>query len=142
MNWGKSIALAFVLFAGFIATLVTVCVRQDINLVSKDYYKEELNYGEQIKRLENTNTLATKPTVVETNGTLVVTFADFEKVSDGELKLFRPSDARLDKTFALPIGSGDTRVLDVSNIPGGMYKFRMKWTMNQSEYYFEEVINL
>jgi hypothetical protein len=40
MNWGKWIIVSFVLFAGFIGTLVTVCVRQDISLVSKDYYKE------------------------------------------------------------------------------------------------------
>ena len=57
MNWGKSIILAFVLFAGFIATLVVVCVREDISLVSKDYYKEELLYQDQIQRLNNASQL-------------------------------------------------------------------------------------
>ena len=52
MNWGKSIVLSFVLFAAFIVTLVTVCLRQDISLVSKEYYKEELQYENQLTRLK------------------------------------------------------------------------------------------
>ena len=44
MNWGKSIVLAFVLFAVFIGVLVAVCVREDISLVSRNYYNEELDY--------------------------------------------------------------------------------------------------
>jgi hypothetical protein len=42
----------FILFAAFIGTLVTVCLRQDISLVSKDYYKEELQYENQLTRLK------------------------------------------------------------------------------------------
>ena len=48
MNWGKSIVLSFILFAAFIGTLVTVCIRQDISLVSKDYYEEELQYDKSV----------------------------------------------------------------------------------------------
>ena len=44
MNWGTWIALSFVLFALFIGALVVVCVRQDINLVALDYYKQEIDY--------------------------------------------------------------------------------------------------
>ena len=47
MNFGKWIVVAFVFFSLFIGTLVTVCVRQDISLVSTDYYKEELIYQDQ-----------------------------------------------------------------------------------------------
>ena len=53
MNWGKWIIVSFVLFAAFIGILVVICVRQDISLVSKNYYQEELAYQQQIDRMNN-----------------------------------------------------------------------------------------
>ena len=63
MNWGNGIIFSFVLFAIFIAILVTVCVRQDISLVSSDYYQEELKYQDQITRINNTSKLDTQPVI-------------------------------------------------------------------------------
>ena len=60
MNWGKSIVLAFILFAVFIGVLVFVCVREDVSLVSKNYYKDDLEYQSQIDRVRNTDELAKK----------------------------------------------------------------------------------
>ena len=51
MHYGKSIVVAFILFAMFIGTLVTVCIREDVNLVSPDYYEEELAHGQKIRLL-------------------------------------------------------------------------------------------
>ena len=67
MDFGKWIVVAFVLFAVFIGTLVTVCVRQDISLVSKEYYKEELAYQDQIVRIANTEKLGLKPKITKVN---------------------------------------------------------------------------
>ena len=55
--------VAFVFFALFIGTLVTICVRQDITLVTKEYYKEELAYQEQIDRMNNVNNLGEVPEI-------------------------------------------------------------------------------
>lgn len=142
MNWGRWIFVAFVLFAGFIATLVTVCVRQDVSLVSKEYYKEELAYQDQIVRIRNVSALAHKPEINVMQGTLVVSFGELSKVSSGEMKLFRPSDARLDRTFALTDSETDMLQFDVSSLPAGMYKARMTWQMNGKEYFIEEIVNL
>ena len=51
------------MFAAFIATLVTVCLRQDISLVTREYYKEELNYQAQINRIAHTTMLSEKPSI-------------------------------------------------------------------------------
>src|SRR5689334_15872637 len=102
MNWGKSIILAFILFGAFIATLVTVCMREDVSLVTKDYYKEELAFQQQIDRMAHTAMLSKKPSVaVEPGDLLKVTYSDFNKVQEGALQLFRPSDPSMDKEFVL-----------------------------------------
>jgi hypothetical protein len=80
MNWGKSIILAFVLFAVFIGVLVTVCVRQDISLVSRDYYDEELDYQSKMDGARNAAGLSQKPEINLTEGqSLRVTF-DFHEL--------------------------------------------------------------
>jgi hypothetical protein len=142
MNWGKSIILAFVLFAVFIGVLVFVCVRQDINLVSKDYYQEELAYQQQIDRLNNTRGLEAKPVMNVRGNVLEIQFNQFGNMEQGELKLFRPSDVRFDKLFTLQSSAETLQRLDVSALPRGMYRAKMKWSMKGKEYFFEDVISL
>jgi hypothetical protein len=141
MSWGKGIIIAFALFAIFIGVLVTVCVKQDISLVSKDYYQEELSYQQQIERIANTEALAIKPNLRITNHQLEIDFNLLNSIENGELKLFRPSDSSLDKKFEVNT-DGTVQRFDLSKLPAGMYKARMQWTMNQKEYFMEHIINL
>lgn len=142
MNWGKWIAVAFISFAGFIGVLVYVCVREDISLVSKDYYQEELRYEDQITRLNNTNLLTLKPHLEISGDSLVLLYSDLYRVQEGKVKLFRPSDAELDRTFELTNKESVIRYFDVATLPSGMYKARMTWTMDGKEYFLEKVVQL
>lgn len=142
MNWGKSLVLAFILFAVFIGVLVTVCVRQDISLVSPDYYKDELAYQEQIDRLNNTAGLHRIPLARFDGNALEIRYKDFSIVDRGVVTLFRPSDLRFDKHFDFAGTTDSVRRFDIGMIPSGMYKARMTWLMNGKEYYVEHIINL
>ncbi len=142
MNWGRSIILAFVLFIAFIATLVTVCVRQDINLVTKDYYREELQYQKQIDRLTHTAALKSKPTIELEQGLLKINYTDFPLVQEGALELFRPSDPSHDKVFSLTRSETDVQYFSTEGMQKGMYRARMKWTMDGEEFYIEQAITL
>ena len=141
MNWGKSIVLSFILFAAFIGTLVTVCLRQDISLVSKDYYKEELLYENQLTRLKNVSQLESKPVIkVLENKTIQITFDRFNDMENGELRLFRPSDSSKDKKYSIVPTSNATQEFPTTDLTPGMYRAKMQWTMNGKEYFFEEII--
>lgn len=143
MNWGKSIILAFVLFGAFLVTLVTVCMRQDISLVTREYYKEELDYQAQINRIAHTRTLSQKPTIqVESGDIIKVRYADFPSLERGELHLFRPSDPEMDKQFDLHGSAEGLQYFSTSGMEKGMYRARMKWTMNGEEFYIEQKITL
>lgn len=142
MNWGKGIMISFILFAMFIGVLVTVCVREDVNLVSKNYYADELAYQDQIERINNTSQLQEKPDIKVAKGIIEVKFNQFSTMEKGEIKLFRPSDVRLDKQFTLQASDEGAQQFDVSSLPGGMYRLKMLWSMNGKEYYVEDVITL
>lgn len=142
MNWGKWIIVSFGLFAIFIATLVTICVRQDIGLVSKDYYKDELVYQDQIERISNAHALVSKPVISVVDQTLLqVRFEQFSNIENGELLLFSPGDAKRDKKFVLKPTTANVLQFHMDAVPQGMYKARMKWQMGDKEFYIEEIIN-
>jgi hypothetical protein len=142
MNFGKWIFISFVLFASFIATLVVICVRQDINLVSTDYYREELVHGKKMELISNTMALSSVPDFAINGNMLTVTFSDFSKVENGELRLLRPSDAKLDRKFLItPKGNvKQTYALEVWH--EGLYRASMQWRMDGKEYYYEKLIVL
>jgi hypothetical protein len=142
MNWGKWIIVAFVLFTGFIAILVTVCMRQEINLVSKEYYREELAYQDQILRMNNANKLDKKPAIQKAGTFLTIDFDHFNKIENGKLKLFSPSDPKKDKVFILNASEGNQQSIPVDNLAKGMYRAQMQWNMNGQEYFVETVVNI
>lgn len=142
MNFGKWIVVAFVLFATFIATLVTVCVRQDIPLVTKEYYQQELQYQEQIERAENALNLTDAPRISVADRKLKIDYSMFGAVEKGELSLFRPSDPGLDEKFEIKASGGGTQVFSIRDPQPGLYRARLTWSQEGKEYYMEKVIVL
>ncbi len=142
MNFGKWIVVSFVLFGVFIASLVAICVRQDINLVSLDYYNRELAHQQKMELIENANKLSSLPEFSIEANVLVVSFTDFKKVETGELHLLRPSDSKLDRKFAVTASSGKIQQYPLEVWSKGLYRASMQWRMDGQEYYYEKLIVL
>ena len=142
MNWGQWIIFSFIAFAVFIASLVYVCVIQDLNLVSKDYYQEELSYQEQIDRIENTRTLSDLPSITIEDGFLKISFSDLPKITSGTINLFRPSDADLDQKFSITKTENTSMQFRLATLAKGLYKARVTWEMGDKEYYYEKIVIL
>jgi hypothetical protein len=142
MNWGNWIAVSFVCFALFIGTLVVICVRQDISLVAPDYYKQELNYQQQIERNQNALNLTEKPEISVQDKLLQVSFENFNRIEKGEVVLFRPSNPNDDHTFSFISTQNKMQQFDISQQQPGMYKAKLSWTMEGKEFYLEQTIYL
>jgi hypothetical protein len=142
MNWGKWIVVSFILFAAFIGVLVTICVRQDVSLVATDYYKQELDFQQQIDRTKNAQQLSVSPDISIVNNQVQISFKNFNSLQTGELKLFRPSNEKSDLVFQLKTTADTVQFFDLATRERGMYKAKMKWSMNDKEYYLEKVIYL
>jgi hypothetical protein len=142
MSWGKGITLSFITFAVFIGFLVAVCVRQEVNLVSADYYDRELRYQEEIDRMTNAAALSEKPVILVRNKKLEVHFDSFPAFENGELVITRPSDARFDAKFSVNTGQDSIRMFDVSKLPAGHYNTSLRWKMKGKEFLHKESVNL
>jgi hypothetical protein len=142
MNFGKWIVVAFIVFTVFIATLATICIRQDVPLVSKDYYQEELAYQEQIGRIENANLLAETPVIAFDKNNITITYKNMASIKNGKLKLIRPSDENLDQNFELQSVEGNVEQFEIKNPVPGMYRAKMSWEQEGKQYFIERIIVL
>ncbi len=141
MNWGKWIVISFVVFAGFIGVIVTISMRQDVNLVSKRYYQDELAYQKLLDRKNNTEQLEAKPeiTIVD-QAYLKIYFPEAKLIEQGEVRVFRPSSEKLDQHIKLVSSADSVQIIPIQHLRSGAYRVKMLWTMEGINYYLEKFI--
>lgn len=144
MNWGKSIVLAFVLFAGLIITMVYMSMQHDVNLVADNYYEEELAYEDQMNRIRNFESLVDKPSVKRIGSQIVLSFPSdvADNIQNGEIHFFRPSDHKVDKKIRIKLNQEYQQVFPVSAFGSGLWKTKLNWNDQGKEYFFEQKIVL
>jgi len=140
MNWGKWIVVSFILFAGLIGVMVAISMRQDVNLVSKQYYQDDLNYQQQLDRKNNTEALEEKPEIQLTSEQLEVRFPASISVDGGTVKVFRPSSDKLDQYFGLKASSEPVQIFPVKALSKGAYRIKMTWIADGKEFYLEKFV--
>jgi len=139
MKW---VVAAFVFFGLFIGTLVVICVREDVNLVSSDYYQQEINHQAKIIQQENASQLTEKPQLSFENNSVKLLFPFSSSMERGELRVMRPSDERLDQRFQINAMDGDSQLFPLKIWEKGLYRISLTWTMEGKDYYFEKVMVL
>lgn len=141
ISWGHKIAAVYMIFVAGIVFLVLKANNQSFDLVTKDYYGEELKFQDVIDASGRTASLTGKISVKKENEQLTVSFpSDFNnKKISGELMLYCPSDERKDfkKNFETDHLEWTQKIpLDAS----GLYTIKLKWTVDNKNYYYEENI--
>ncbi|MBK9638010.1 MAG: FixH family protein [Bacteroidetes bacterium] len=143
MNWGLRIILLYTAFVGGMLFLVYKCTQQNIDLVSADYYAQEIKYQEKIDRLNNSQHQDVRLEVAyaASEGMIQIKYpaSSTSKNTTGEIVLFRPDNSKLD--FKIPIDIID----GIQNIPSqklikGLWRVKSSWSTNDTPYYQEERI--
>jgi len=91
-------------------------------------------------QMANTRDLSQEPIITVTDNTVEVDFQQFGDLEEGELKLVRPSDAKLDQKFSLHASPESRQQFTMQRWERGLYRASMTWTMNGKEYYVEKLI--
>jgi hypothetical protein len=141
LSWGGGIAIFYLAFMAIILAIVIYVAGFELNLETKDYYAEELKYQEVIDKKMNTNELEVKPKVYKKDGKLTIEFPDDIEI-EGTLVMFRSSDNRLDKSFALELNDSGYQFIDIAKMRRGKWKAKLDWNDGEKEYYLEESVEL
>jgi nitrogen fixation protein FixH len=144
MNWGTKIAISFVIFGIIMGVMITISYNQEINLVAKDYYKQEIEYETQIEKMRNTAALKAKPELVYNSGqkTFGLIFPEelVPNFKQGEIHFFRPSDYKLDKKIRVMLNDQGEQFYDLSQFKTGVWLAKFSWESEDKAYYEEKKI--
>ncbi len=143
-NWGTGIIIAFISFIAFILFFIikmNTNDKYDHDLVTEDYYAEELKYQNDIDKEQNAKLLSQNLTWKKTNEGIVVKFPenfDAKKIT-GNVFLYRPSNKQLD--FEIPISlSNHNLLIPDKRLLGGRWNIKVDWQYSGKSYLYKKEI--
>ena len=142
MNWGRSLILVFIVFAAFMGYLVYRASGTHFDLVSKDYYKDELRYQDKIDGFRNAAAMEAVQLRVDSTGILQIRFPEQMKGKpvQGSLWLYCKTDAGKDLHIPLAEDTTGMRVINLSGKASGKYQAKLHWEVLRVPYEFEQEI--
>ena len=144
INWGTGIVLAFIGFMCFImyfVVKVNTDKKYDHDLVTEDYYKEELDFQNDINKETNAKNLSENISLKKTEEGLEIIFPETFTINNisGKVFLYRPSNKQLD--FETPISlSNHNLLIPDKRLLDGRWNIKVDWQYNGKSYLFKKEI--
>lgn len=138
-NWGTNIAIVYVAFLIFSIGTAVYFMNIDVNLVSGDYYEQEIQFQERINSINRANKLEEKVKIENNMNEVKVIFPKIfdHKLINGEIHLYRPSDEKLDLKYQINLDSTNSVSIKKDKILPGYWKMKVDWRVKSVKYYNE-----
>lgn len=137
MNWFHYILITLALFISLMVYFAVRSTQTKLDLVSVNYYEEELKFQEKIIKLKNTQLWedSIKTVLLESNK-LLISFPTNMKVSSGSMRMYCPQDKSKDKLYELALDTNNKMLLDAKDCKG-FYRIEIDWE-NEGEQYLTQ----
>jgi nitrogen fixation protein FixH len=129
--WPYAIIAYFVIFIAAIVLWISFALRNDQQLVRKDYYEQELKYQTDIDGLSRAANVNVTVNYDSTKHSVIVSLPP--PVATGSIYFYRPSDAKLDREITLSLYNG-SQSIDVGAFQSGLWRIRVTWTAEGAEF--------
>jgi hypothetical protein len=144
ISWPAGIILSlisFVLFILYFVYKVTFVPEYDHHLVSEDYYKDELNYQQEINKLNNAAELSQNITYKKVSDGLLISFPNEFNPSEikGTINFQRGSNTKIDFNLPIELETHDY-LIENSRLIEGRWDIKINWVVNGKAYLFKEKI--
>ncbi|AFD06481.1 FixH family protein [Solitalea canadensis] len=142
LGWGTITALFYCSFVVFMLGLVYLAMREKFELVTPNYYAEELKYQHKIDAAKNANQLSEMTDIQIVNKSVTINLPkEFDgKVVTGQIYFFRPSDGTKDLKVELKPDDSGKQVITNSSFIKGLYKIKLDWKCDGKDYFLEQNI--
>lgn len=139
MNWGNKLLITFIIFGGFMSFLVYKSINTRFDLVTKDYYKDELAYQQVIDGTKNANALSGKVSITKDEKNIVVQLpADLKgKAISGTIWFYSAADENKDRKFELKTDADGKQFFEKNIFFPIDYKVKIDWKADKEHYYTE-----
>lgn len=139
MNWGNKLVVVFIVFGAFIGYLVYSAVNTKYDLVSKDYYKDELRYQDKINSQNNAAKIS--DVKIEQDAEAVIIHLPKEQKGfsvTGDVFFYCITDEQKDYHIALQVDSANQQIVMKKNLQKAAYNVKINWQLGKEPFYFEE----
>jgi hypothetical protein len=145
-RWPIGIAIIYAFFILFLVGFVIFSQLQQVDLVSDNYYDQEIKYQQQLNRIDRAQSLS-KPVYWIYDNKMKAVIVNFPPEINpnhvrGNLLFFRPSDANQDNLVPLNLSDNGTQKISTKNLMPGLWKIKVSWQVHNHEYYNEGVLVL
>ena len=140
--WPYGIVLTFVIFIASTAALIAFICGHRMDLVSADYYEQEIRFQTRLDDLNRTSPVRAATRVdfeAVTRQIRVVLPAEHAgRKPQGRLELYRPSAAGLDRELKLEPDAGGTQSFGAADLQPGLWKVRLYWSVDGQDYFLDQ----
>lgn len=137
LNWGHGLMIALGSFIIFILFLIFIFPmgKQNAEMISNNYYEEELQYQDIIDAKNNAAKLEKTPTYKATSEGILISFPETIKVDEDKVNfiLFRTEDSNLDVKKEV-ILQHNLFLIPAKVISKGSYTLKLKWKADKKPY--------
>jgi YD repeat-containing protein len=142
--WPLGIIITFAVFFAGTVGLVVMAVSQKVDLVSADYYEQELKFQGRIDRVLRTRGAASQTAVAYDAAARCITIAlpadQARHKVWGSVELYRPSAARMDRAVKFDPDANGVQRLDAAGMAPGLWRVRVTWTAEKQNYYLDQKV--
>ena len=137
-TWGHGIALALACFIGFILYLIFIFPigKQTSDLVSDNYYQDELEYQKVIDAKKNADKLSQKPFFAQLPYGIRIAFPK-EAIDSGQqvhFELYSTNDKEKDKKQNVNLDSNNSFLVPKEMLSTGSYTLKVRWKKSDIDY--------
>lgn len=142
-NWGTGILIFLILFLLACAAFIIFAMRQDVNLVHKDYYEKGVDYTDKMNVDARSTQFSDKIHIDYNNENLLVVFDELlvAKIDSGKVLMYRPSSSKQDLYLPLTF-SENTLIIPKNNLISGRYILKLSWHSEGSKYQIDRPVNI
>lgn len=137
ISWGIKITILYSAFAIGIIVMVIIAMNSNTDLVSENYYEQEIKYQDQIDKLKGSIELGKKISVDQDGEFIILKFSEFspENKYSGDINFYRSSDAK--KDFRIPFTPDDSGIQKIESayLEKGQWKINLKLQNNGKDYF-------
>jgi hypothetical protein len=142
-NWGTGILIFLILFLLACAAFIIFAMRQDVNLVHKDYYEKGVDHTDKMNVDARSNQFGEKIQIEYNNEYLLVSFDQSlaSKIDSGEVLMYRPSSSKQDVYFPMTFSENSLKI-PKENLISGRYILKLSWYSEGLKYEIDRPVNI
>jgi hypothetical protein len=137
-TWGHGVVIALLAFMAFILSMLFLFTNGQKNseMVTDNYYEEELKYQDVIDAKKRADDLEEKPVYSQDKSGIKITFPNDYDNSNTTVKfvLNRTDDQNLDIKKSVQLDADKSFLIPAQVLKMGNYTLRLNWTKDKIDY--------